>query len=145
MIYIFCFIFHIFIFCYTYDFFDFDFVCLFFFLSFFFIFGLRPDECDVEQRCDRAFDTVYSSCEECGVWCISVSGYASVAERLSAGDRLRDVYGDPVPVIHRHDVSAGQRVSPSQCHTDTHTQTHTFIRQIIYLKTYTHLYTLPKL
>ena len=42
---------------------------------------------------------------------VSVPRYASLAERLPARHGMRDVHWDSVPLVHRHDISPGQRVS----------------------------------
>lgn len=52
-----------------------------------------------------------------GAWLVgvSVAGYSGVAEWLPAGHGLRDVHGNPLPVLYRDDISPSQRVS-SRCH-----------------------------
>ena len=42
---------------------------------------------------------------------ISEPGHGGLAERLPPGHRLRDVHGDPVPQLRRHDLRTGRRVS----------------------------------
>jgi len=46
-------------------------------------------------------------------WCAIVPRYASLAKWLPAGNGLRNVHRDSVPVFHWNDFSASQRVSPS--------------------------------
>lgn len=56
-----------------------------------------------------------------GAWLVgvSVAGYSGVAEWLPAGHGLRDVHGNPLPVLYRDDISPSQRVS-SRCHWLSH-------------------------
>ena len=42
---------------------------------------------------------------------VSEPGHGGLAERLPAGHRLRDVHGDPLPQLRRHDLRTGRRVS----------------------------------
>lgn len=42
---------------------------------------------------------------------ISVARHASLAERLPARHRMRDVHWDSIPLVHGHDIPPGQRVS----------------------------------
>lgn len=47
---------------------------------------------------------------------VSVAGHSGLAEWLPAGNGLRDVHGNPLPVLYRDDFSPSQRVS-SRCPT----------------------------
>ena len=99
---------------------------------------------------------------------VSVAGHSGVAEWLPAGHGLRDVHGNPLPVLYRDDFSPSQRVS-SRCRRGCHTcklthficfyffsnthkiycyrHMHTYIRHfclylsLFLLHTHTHLYT----
>lgn len=51
------------------------------------------------------------SCAELSYCVFSVARHSSLAERLPAGHRMRDVHGDAGPVVHGHDLPSGQRVS----------------------------------
>lgn len=50
-------------------------------------------------------------CAELSYCVFSVARHSSLAERLPARHGLRDVHGDACPVVHRHDLPSGQRVS----------------------------------